>query len=108
MAQALMCRFAMSLWAGLTAIVLAALIIGTAQAAEPAHTLPDNGLLRIGNQLISLYGVNLPAPDQMCEDGGVLWSCGTASHVCLVNKKTCLLVDQEDISSCGTSRHIFL
>ena len=79
MAQALMCRFAMSLWAGLTAILLAALIIGTAQAAEPAHTLPDKGLLRIGDQLISLYGVNLPAPDQMCEDGDVPWSCGTVA-----------------------------
>ena len=49
---------------------------GTGQALEPAHTLPDTGLLRVGNQLISLYGVSLPTPDQMCEEGDVPWHCG--------------------------------
>ena len=77
MATALMCRLSMSLWIGLAAIVLAALMTGTAQTAEPAHTLPGNGLLRIGDQLISLYGISLPAPGQVCENDNVLWPCGT-------------------------------
>ena len=50
---------------------------GTGQAAEPVHTLPDKGLLRVGDQLISLYGVSLPAPSQVCEDDDVPWPCGT-------------------------------
>ena len=61
---------------GLAAIVLAVLMTGTGQAAEPAHTLPDKGLLRVGDQLISLYGVSLPAPSRVCEDDDVPWPCG--------------------------------
>ena len=61
---------------GLAAIVLAVLMTGTSQAAEPAHTLPDKGLLRVGDQLISLYGVSLPAPSQVCEDDDIPWPCG--------------------------------
>ncbi len=62
--------------AGLTTVVLFVLMTGTGQAAEPAHTFPDNGLLRVGDQLISLYGVSLPAPGQVCEGGDVPWPCG--------------------------------
>ena len=62
---------------GLAAIVLAVLMTGTGQAAEPVHTLPDKGLLRVGDQLISLYGVSLPAPGQLCEDDDIPWPCGT-------------------------------
>ncbi len=61
---------------GLAVIVLAVLMTGTSQAAEPVHTLPDKGLLRVGDQLISLYGVSLPAPGQLCEDDDVPWPCG--------------------------------
>ena len=61
---------------GLATIVLAVLMTGTSQAAEPAHTLPDKGLLRVGDQLISLYGVSLPAPSRVCEDDDVPWPCG--------------------------------
>ena len=64
-------------WTGLAVICLVALMTGTGQAAEPAHTLPNNGQLRVGGQVVSLYGINLPAPDQVCEDGGVPWPCGT-------------------------------
>ena len=64
-------------WTGLPVICLVALMTGTGQAAEPAHTLPDNGQLRVGDQVVSLYGVNLPAPGQLCEDGDVPWPCGT-------------------------------
>ena len=60
----------------LAAIVLAVLMTGTGQSAEPAHTLPEKGLLRVGDQLISLYGVSLPAPGQLCEDDDVPWPCG--------------------------------
>ena len=63
-------------WTCWTAIVFATLMSGTGQALEPAHTLPDTGLLRVGNQLISLYGVSLPTPDQMCEESDVPWHCG--------------------------------
>ncbi len=76
MAKVLMSRLPAFQWTGLAAIVLAALMIGSGQAAEPAHTLPDNGLLRIGDQLISLYGVSLPKPSQVCEDGEAPWPCG--------------------------------
>ena len=76
MAEVLMSRLPALQWTGLAAIVLAALMIGSGQAAEPAHTLPDNGLLRIGDQLISLYGVSLPKPSQVCEDGEAPWPCG--------------------------------
>ena len=34
-------------WTGLAVIYLVALVTGTGQAAEPAHTLPDNGQLRV-------------------------------------------------------------
>ena len=77
MAKVLMSRLPAFQWTRLAAIVLAALMTGTGQAAEPAHTLPDNGQLRVGGQVVSLYGINLPAPDQVCEDGGVPWPCGT-------------------------------
>ena len=63
-------------WTGLAVICLVVLMTGTSQAAEPAHTLPDKGLLRVGDQLISLYGVSLPAPNQVCEDDDVPWPCG--------------------------------
>ena len=66
-------------WAGLAVISLVALMVGTGQAAEPAYTLPDNGQLRVGDQVVSLYGINLPAPDQVCKDGDVLWRCGTSA-----------------------------
>ena len=61
---------------GLAAIVLAVLRTGTGQAAEPVHTLPDKGLLQVGDQLLSLYGVSLPAPGQLCKDDDVPWPCG--------------------------------
>ena len=79
MAKVLMSRLpAMSQWTGLAAIVLAALMTGTGQAAEPAHTLPDNDLLRIGDQLISLYGVSLPANRVSCVKTVMYsWPCGT-------------------------------
>ena len=64
-------------WTGWVAVVFATLMGGTSQATEPVHILPETGLLRIGDQLISLYGVRLPAPDQMCEESDVLWHCGT-------------------------------
>ena len=35
-------------------------------------------------------------------------SCWTRRHVYLPNKKTCLLVGQEHMSSCRTRRHVFL
>ena len=35
-------------------------------------------------------------------------SCLTREHVLLFNRKTCLPVEQEDTSSCGTRRHVFL
>lgn len=63
-------------WMGWAGVVFATLISGTGQATEPARTLPETGLLRIGDQLISLYGVSLPAPDQICEEGDVSWHCG--------------------------------
>ena len=72
-----MSRLTVIQWTGWAAVVFGALIGGTSQATEPIHTLPDTGLLRIGEQLISLYGVRLPAPDQMCEEGDVPWHCGT-------------------------------
>ena len=64
-------------WTGLAVIYLVALMTGTGQAAEPAYTLPDNGQLRVGDQVVSLYGINLPAPGQVCKDGDAPWPCGT-------------------------------
>ena len=64
-------------WTGWAAVVVAALVGGTSQATEPVNILPETGLLRFGDQLISLYGVRLPAPDQMCEESDIPWHCGT-------------------------------
>ena len=35
-------------------------------------------------------------------------SCSTRRHAFLFNKRTCLLVEEEDMSSCSTIRHVFL
>ena len=35
-------------------------------------------------------------------------SCSTRRHVFLFNKKTCLLVQQDNMSSCSTRGHVFL
>ena len=50
------------------------------------------------------------ASDRVAEQGPggkMLFSCSTRRHVLLLNKNTCLLVEQEDMSTCSARGHVF-
>jgi endonuclease YncB( thermonuclease family) len=67
---------------------LALAIIAAPAMAEingPARVI-DAGTLEIGSSVVSLFGVEAPRSDQICERGGAAWRCGQDAEWALAER----------------------
>jgi restriction system protein len=46
----------------------------------------DGGHVRVGGEVVRLYGVDALEPDQMCRDGGAQWACGARARAELAKR----------------------
>jgi endonuclease YncB( thermonuclease family) len=60
------------------------LIVG--QATGSAQALPDETLIRVQDQQVSLYGLRMIAADQHCLDGNMFWQCGVKAQQALARR----------------------
>ena len=60
------------------------LIVG--QATGSAQALPDETLIRVQDQQVSLYGLRMIAADQRSLDGNMFWQCGVKAQQALAKR----------------------
>jgi len=73
-----------------------------AEINGPARVI-DAGTIEIGSSTISLYGVDAPRSDQVCERGGAAWRCGQDAEWALAERfeRHWALCDEKGTDSAG-------